>query len=255
MTESSGNLTILVISDPVFLPRLRALAASINRNMPSAVLHACLVNVDAADEAPRLRAIHPQTECTFVRETLDDTVVQMGMDGITTFTEKAGFCVNLRARAIHDLLVKGTSHVLFMDADCLVRRDLTGLIRMMDEGDILIHKRPQAQEFMQVCAAVIGVTCTARSILFFERLITRIDQIGNRLFFADQLAFHLTAVESGGDVTITHLPSEYIDWEFQEGSFIWTGKGQRKYDNEAYLQEEARYRAADEPPGAAGDSR
>jgi hypothetical protein len=246
MPDSSHDLTILVISDPEFLPRLKTLAASINRNMPSALLHACLVNVDDSDAASSLLAIHPGTQCSFVRETLDDTIVQMGMDGITTFTEKAGFCVNLRARAIHALLVEGTGRVLFMDADCLIRRDLTALIRMMDESDILIHKRPQASEFMRVCAAVIGVTRNARSLLFFERLIARIDQIGNRLFFADQLAFHLTAVESGPDITITHLPSEYIDWEFKADSFIWTGKGQRKYNNEAYLREEAWYRAAQE---------
>jgi hypothetical protein len=248
MTEPSGHLTILAISDPEFLPRLRALASSINRNMPSAALHACLVNVDAADEAADLRAIHPRTECSFVRETLDDTVVKMGMDGLTTFTEKAGFCVNLRAKAIHELLNAGASRVLFMDADCLVRKDLSGLIRMMDDSDIVIHKRPQAAEYMRVCAAVIGVSRTARSMAFIERLVARIDQIGNRLFFADQLAFHLTAVESGSDITITHLPSEYLDWEFQDDSFIWTGKGQRKYKNEVYLQEEARYRAA---PGIA----
>jgi Nucleotide-diphospho-sugar transferase len=243
MTDSSRELAVLVVSDPEFLPRLKTLAASIERNMPSAILHAWLVNVDG-NEAAELRAIHPRTECTFVREALDDTVMQMGMDGITTFTEKAGFCVNLRANAIQTLLVAGVPRVLFMDADCIVRRDLAGLIRMMDENDILIHERPGAPDYMRVCAAVIAVRRTARSIRFVERLVARIAEIGNRLFFADQLAFHLTTVESGAAITVTHLPSEYIDWDFDERSAIWTGKGQRKYKSDVYREEEARYSAA-----------
>jgi len=238
--RSTGEVTVLVISDGEFLPRLYRLANSLHKNFPSARLHAYLVNVSST-QVERLRQIHPKSEVTLVEAELNDREIKLGMDGITKFTEKAGFCVNLRASAIHKLLLEGREVVLFMDADCIVRKSLAGLAAMMADHDILIHQRPTMPDYMRVCAAVIAVRRTAASIGFFEKLMRRIDQIGNRLFFADQLAFHQVATDPETDIAIAHLPTPYIDWDFHPDSFIWTGKGQRKFNNETYLLEEQSY--------------
>jgi hypothetical protein len=237
------QFTILVISDPEFLPRLEALLGSVVRHVPDARVHACLVNVTNAGDVTRLRAIHPRITITHHYELLNDTEVQIGLDGLTRFTEKAGYCVNLRARALQSLLKDGHDYVLFMDADCIVRRELSGLLDLMDGCDIVIHKRDSAPDFMRVCAALIGVRRTAASIDFIGRLARRVDEIGNRLFFSDQLAFHQVASSGDSAAVITHLPSTFIDWEFRPNSHIWTGKGQRKFENMVYREEEARYRS------------
>jgi hypothetical protein len=236
-----AGITVLAISDPEFLPRLYRLANSLSRNFPSAVLHACLVNVTSERDIERLKQIHPRCEVSLVKEELNDREIKVGMDGITRFTEKAGFCVNLRATAIHRLLLEGREFVLFMDADCIVRKSLSHFPEMLAHSDILIHQRPGMPDYMRVCAAIIAVKRTAASLRFFEKFIARINQIGNRLFFADQLAFHQLASGPEPGITVSHLPSEYIDWEFQPGSFIWTGKGQRKFTNSTYLREEQLY--------------
>src|SRR5262245_1188503 len=98
-----AGLNILAISDPEFLPRARVLAVSLNRNMPSAFLHAFLVNVDDQAAVESIRTLNPNTVVYPISETLDDSDVKIGLDGITRYTEKSGFCVNLRARAIHQL--------------------------------------------------------------------------------------------------------------------------------------------------------
>ena len=234
------ELTVLAISDPEFLPRLEVLAASLARNYPSARLHACLVNVEPRD-AERLRSIHRHTELQFHSVELDSTEVTIGLDGITPYTEKAGYCVNLRGRAILDLLLAGSPRVLFVDADTIVRRDLGPLCALIDRHDVVIHKRPEAAEFMRVAGGVIGARPTAAAIEFFTRAVARIDAIGNRKFFSDQLAFHLTIEELGERVSAGHLPRTYIDWDFDEQSFIWVGKGRRKHENEQYLAEERSY--------------
>jgi hypothetical protein len=190
-----------------------------------------------------LRAIHPRITITHYYELLNDTEVQIGLDRLTRFTEKAGYCVNLRARALQSLLMDGHDYVLFMDADCIVRRELSGLLDLMDSCDIVIHKRDRAPDFMRVCAALIGVRRTPASVDFIGRLVRRIDEIGNRLFFSDQLAFHQVASSQDSTAVIAHLPSSYIDWEFRPDSHIWTGKGQRKFENMVYREEEARYRS------------
>ncbi len=237
------QLTIVVISDPEFLPRLETLLGSVARHVPDARVHACLVNVTNAGDVTRLRAIHPRITIAHYYELLNDTEVQIGLDGITRFTEKAGYCVNLRARAIQNLLMDGYDYVLFMDADCIVRGELSGLLDLMDSSDIVIHKRDSALDFMRVCASLIGLRRTAASMDFVGRLVRRIDEIGNRLFFSDQLAFHQVASSGDTAAVITHLPSSYIDWEFRPDSHIWTGKGQRKFENMVYREEEARYRS------------
>lgn len=243
-SSPEANVTVLAISDPEFLPRLYRLANSLSRNFPSAILHAYLVNVTSERDIERLRQIHPRCEVSQVHEELDDREVKLGMDGITRFTEKAGFCVNLRATAIHRLLLEGREFVLFMDADCIVRKSLSHLPAILAHSDILIHQRPTMPDYMRVCASVIAIKRTATSLRFSEKFVARINQIGNRLFFADQLAFHQLASDPEMEITVSHLPAEYIDWEFHPGSFIWTGKGQRKFNNQAYLREEQLYNVA-----------
>jgi hypothetical protein len=242
-SPDARRLTILAIADPEFLPRLESLLGSVSRNMPEAAVHACLVNVTNAAEVARLRRIHSRTTFAYYHELLDDSEVKIGLDGITKFTEKAGYCVNLRARALHGLLMEGHDYVLYMDADCIVRRELSGLLDLMDGSDIVIHKRDSLPDFMRVCAALIGVRRTSASLDFVARLISRIDEIGNRLFFSDQLAFHQIASAGDSAAAIACLPSTYIDWEFRPDSHIWTGKGQRKFENKVYREEEARYRS------------
>lgn len=239
-----ANVTVLAISDPEFLPRLYRLANSLSRNFPSAILHAYLVNVTSGRDIERLQKVHPRCEVSLVQEELDDRAVKLGMDGITCFTEKAGFCVNLRATAIHRLLLEGREFVLFMDADCIVRKSLSHLPAMLAQSDILIHQRPKMPDYMRVCASVIAIKRTLASLSFFEKFVARINQIGNRLFFADQLAFHQLASDPETEITVSHLPSDYIDWEFHPSSFIWTGKGQRKFTDSTYLREEQLYNVA-----------
>ena len=38
-----------------------------------------------------------------------------------------------------------------------------------------------------------------------------------------------------------YLDSKFMDWEFVEGSTIWTGKGPRKYDNPTYVAKKAEF--------------
>jgi len=235
-----AELTVLAIADRDFLPRLEVLAASLARNTPSAHLHACLVNVAPAD-AERLRAVHRHTELQYESAVLDAAHVEIGLDGVTPYTEKAGYCVNRRGRAILDLLNAGCRRVLFVDADTIVRRDLGPLCELIDRHDLVIHKRPEAPEFMRVAGGVIGVRPTDAAIEFFTRAVARIDAIGNRKFFSDQLAFHLTIEELAGRVGVGHLPKKFIDWDFDEQSFIWVGKGRRKHENPQYLAEERSY--------------
>jgi hypothetical protein len=239
MTEAP--LTILAVADGEFLGRAAALAASIACHMPAARLHACLVNVDPEPAERELRSRHANVEFSHERAALDAATVKVGLDGLTRYTEKAGYCVNLRGRAVLRLLRAGRPRVLFLDADSIVRRHLAPLCELIDAHDLVIHRRPHERDFMGVAGGVIGVRPTPRALEFFARAVDRIGLLGDREFFSDQLAFHQVLGELGPRLRVAHLPQPYIDWEFAADSFIWTGKGRRKYESEAYLAEERLY--------------
>jgi len=59
-------------------------------------------------------------------------------------------------------------------------------------------------------------------------------------WFADQVA--LSVVFSGvSDDRITKFDGSFMDWEFVEGTMIWTGKGARKHDNPTYVAKKKEY--------------
>jgi hypothetical protein len=59
-------------------------------------------------------------------------------------------------------------------------------------------------------------------------------------WFADQIA--LSRVLGGlPKDQVHHFDSQFMDWEFIEGTTIWTGKGPRKYDNPTYVKQKDSY--------------
>ena len=43
------------------------------------------------------------------------------------------------------------------------------------------------------------------------------------------------------DKDITKFDGNFMDWEFLEGTIIWTGKGPRKYENKTYLEAKKKF--------------
>ena len=60
------------------------------------------------------------------------------------------------------------------------------------------------------------------------------EELGNLplKWFVDQIALSRVL---GNVEEAHHFDSEFMDWEFKEGTTIWTGKGPRKYDNPTYV--------------------
>lgn len=59
-------------------------------------------------------------------------------------------------------------------------------------------------------------------------------------WFADQVALSMV-FRDVADEHVTKFDGKFMDWEFTEGTSIWTGKGPRKYENPVYLEQKATY--------------
>ena len=53
-------------------------------------------------------------------------------------------------------------------------------------------------------------------------------------WFNDQIALSRVFSQVPEDM-VHHFDNQFMDWEFIEGTTIWTGKGPRKYDNPTYV--------------------
>lgn len=62
---------------------------------------------------------------------------------------------------------------------------------------------------------------------------------GELKWFLDQVAISETYEEEKNNYTFHQYTPTFLDWEFEEDTFIWTGKGPRKYDNPKYLARKA----------------
>ena len=60
------------------------------------------------------------------------------------------------------------------------------------------------------------------------------------IWFVDQMALRV-AFEHWPKEVVKHFDSKFMDWEFNEDSVMWTGKGDLKHNNEKYLAKKAEY--------------
>jgi len=85
-----------------------------------------------------------------------------------------------------------------------------------------VYLTPDAEEFIN----------EVRAYLFTNKLI----------WFCDQHAlYNAYKVTKGKYKFIDFADKNVIDWDFNENSLIWTGKGQRKYNNKTYLERKKKY--------------
>lgn len=59
-------------------------------------------------------------------------------------------------------------------------------------------------------------------------------------WFNDQIALN-HVMSQLPQTFLKKFDSDFMDWEFKEGTAIWTGKGPRKYDNEIYVAKQHEY--------------
>ena len=146
--------------------------------------------------------------------------------------------------AVAPMILNTAGKILILDIDCLVmnkfefpkepigyypREPLPGTVGWEAEGTKVAAGAVYFdKEAMNVCNAVA-------------------ETIGGLplKWFNDQIA--LNHVFSQVPEQFTHkFDSNFMDWEFKQGTTIWTGKGPRKYDNPTYVAEKHKYdRAAD----------
>ena len=234
------ELVIFSVSDSTYLPFTRVLFNSIKCNVKTPYkFHLHTVNV-------------PDKKINFFKDTYENievTVDKIELDEKPDFnnsfnkSKKAAYCANIRAKGIHDLMMRGCKYILYLDADSIVRKDLNQLLEMIKNTDIIIATRKESPKIRsKVLTGVIGINNNLNSLKFVDLWKSLVlNELSLYRWYTDQVMF--TKAMEENIINITDLPLEYIDTaRFVGGSFIWCGKGDRKFGNTKYIQEMEKYK-------------
>ena len=126
--------------------------------------------------------------------------------------------------------------VLITDVDCYFNKALPDI-----EEDVGIFLR-EYEKFpgMKVAAGILWLNNTEKARLF----ITRVREIITSqplVWYADQLALYKAYNEYKNNTSFFIFDNTHMDWEFNDDSYMWTGKGNRKFHNTTYLKKKRHY--------------
>lgn len=130
-------------------------------------------------------------------------------------------------------ILEACKSVLVLDIDCLVVNKFKFPTKPCGYFPRDENTNPQ----MKVAAG--AVYFSEESIELARSIIEEFRSI-SLSWFADQIA--ISRAFAGVD-NAERFDNKFMDWEFVEGTCIWTGKGPRKYDNPKYLEKKNYYNA------------
>ena len=126
-------------------------------------------------------------------------------------------------------------NLLIVDTDCLI---MDHIFDIHDEQIGLFLRDPlpgtQGWENAGSRVAAGAVFVSQDAVEFLDTVAQRIRK-GPLAWFLDQVAINEAYQTHMDDYRFKYFDSQFMDWEFVEGTTIWTGKGPRKYENETYL--------------------
>jgi hypothetical protein len=137
-------------------------------------------------------------------------------------------------------MIARPNQYLIVDTDCLIMDHIYDL-----PGDVGLFLRESLPGTVGWEAQ--GTRCAAGAVYYSSRAMDFALNVANRIrqgpitWFLDQVAISETYQNMKDRYNYHYFDSKFMDWEFVEGSTIWTGKGPRKYDNPTYVAKKAEF--------------
>ncbi len=222
------KLQVVVLSSRNYLKHVIVLVASIRKNAPDLGIILHLINVpESAEEIQLIKKLDPQVKLRYEQ-------------GIGEDAKCPAYCTIRRARVLYEELTDQQPFLLYLDADSIIRRPLDKIMQILDCSDVVMFHRPERDLHMRFAAGVIGIRHSRASCDLLRKWMEKLESKTPE-WFDDQRFLWDAFSEVGESLKFEQLPKEYIDWKFQTNTYIWVGKGKRKFENKLYTMEEAYY--------------
>jgi hypothetical protein len=234
-----NNFFAMTSCDPLYLadhgPAFVASVAKAGNNCHiNVVLPTQSAMIDIADYTKAFRALRKYNTQSISFTFSEFDITGKKNEEIRTYYACSRFIV------ASDLLNFGSGSMFITDVDCIfmdvvpepdanlgifLRESLPGTVGWEAEGT-------------RVAA---GAVYYNRNIGMFADSVSSIIQSSPLAWFLDQVALSRCYTDYKDSMNVHLYDSKFMDWEFIEGTTIWTGKGPRKYNNPVYVAKKNEY--------------
>lgn len=219
------NIIVFGIANQKYLDMLKKLFSSVKKHNQDITCHGHLVNITDITDPKDCNA----DELSFSKFVMNEKIQSKVKN--RDFRGEAGYCVNVRTKLAFDLLSNAEDNDIFiyLDADSIVRKNLSPLIELASKSNILCftNKKRQRKLHKYLCSTIVFRN-NPLVRKFCDIWYHKIFDFGMQCYWdEDQITFSQLSEKKGFEI-VTPLPLKYVDFEFHSGSPIWCGKGQRK---------------------------
>ena len=224
------NIVIFTACTDNYLNRAISLYNSLNKHNKNIHFHITLININKDNYF----------------ENNKNDLLTINYDNVNYKDEALRVYASCLRAKIFPTLIKQYDYVFWMDADTIIRKNLYNMFKILLKNDITLYKNEKIRKdtidrIGLYKTGIIGVKRNKKIIHFTELwrdMIFKKD-INELKWFEDQksISYLLKTLE----LKIYNLPINFIDWNFNNDSHIWVGKGERK-NKTIYLNEEAIYK-------------
>lgn len=224
-SQIDKDTTFACISDQKYLKHLKSFLKSMRIHQTDIHVQICLINIKNKQKISlKLSKIYKNISIEFYDQSFAKTY------------EKKAFCANHRAEFISKLLSDRYRNIIYIDVDSLIRKKVLASLFFHNEFDIKIHFRGGNDGRMKVAAGVIAIRKSDKTQNFFNEWKELLEK-SKYEWFADQVTFYKLFLKYEKTLSFDHLSDNLIDWNFKSESYIWAGKGNRKYKDKRYWLE------------------
>lgn len=220
------DINVVCVCDKKYLKYFYTLLQSAKIYSPNLSFHVCLINQKRSRKHIELKAKNIYKKINF--SYLERKFLNKA--------NKRAFCANYRAEFLLHVLNKGFKNIIYMDVDSLIRRNIKEYNWYFSEHDISVYFRNSNEPKFKLLSGIISISGSNKSKVFLENWTKEIeDEIYS--WFSDQVTFYKTYLKLRNNISFGNLDKQVIDWDFQKGSYIWAGKGNRKNKDLRYIKE------------------
>lgn len=233
--ELPTSEVIFAACDSVYFRKFApAFVQSIHENVTSTGIHIHVVNPNDEDFA--LACYLNSQSKHKVTYTFEDQDLALHDDEF-----KRAWYASTRFR-VAPYLLSHAKKMMILDIDCLVMENFE------------FPKKPVGYFPRESLPGTVGweaegTKCAAGCVYLTSDAMNVANAIADTLegmptrWFNDQIALNHVMKQVPAE-HIVEFDSMFMDWEFKEGTTIWTGKGPRKYENETYVNKQTAYHDA-----------
>lgn len=155
---------------------------------------------------------------------------------------KKNFASNIRCKLLYDN-IKLYEKIYWFDADTIILKNINNLNNILNEKDILVYKNKiisyKKNKIILFKSGILGFKNNNFIIKFLEEWYncTFKNGLNDCYWFQDQILLTELIIKYYNFIKICNLDKKYIDWDLNDESYIWVGKGDVKF-NDKYLNKE-----------------